>query len=130
MPLRVMSSLWTTNALLGSGFGTTSIGQVSAPATQMPLSTRILATSMPMPGQPELKRSLLLIQRSPQPVLKNTASPSLMSSSDMPCAASAVSTCAGVISLPTSHACCGFTSIRWPRVKNGLTCSMPIFWSP
>ena len=37
------------------------------------------ATSRPMPGSPALKRSLSFIQSEPQPVLKKTASPDLMS---------------------------------------------------
>src|SRR5258708_4831811 len=50
-----------------------------------PLSMHHLATSRPMPGSPLLNLSLFLIHSLPQPVLKNTASPSLTSASCMFC---------------------------------------------
>ena len=85
-----------------------------------------------MPGSPLLYLSLFFIQSLPQPVLKNSASPSLMSSSFMFCFCMAARRSATVISWPTSIGApfTASTSNRWPRVKIGLQFSMPSFFRP
>src|SRR5262252_4993568 len=83
MPCLVCSSEWHGKAMLLSGFGTTSTAQVSPPVRQRSLSMTQRATSSPIPGSPELKRSLFFIHHEPQPVLKKIASPGLISLSCM-----------------------------------------------
>src|SRR5207253_2293546 len=61
MPCLVCSSEWHGKARLLSGFGTTSTAQVSAPVRHKSLSMTQRATSSPIPGSPELKRSLFFI---------------------------------------------------------------------
>ncbi len=91
-----------------------------------------LAASRPIPGSPPLNLSLFFIQSLPQPVLKNTASPSLMSDSCMFCFCRAAFRSATVISCPASIIAPfrASRSNRWPRVKNGFTFSMPSFFMP
>lgn len=54
MPLLVSSWLCTGKARVGSGLGTTSTGQVSAPTRDTSFSIIQPATSKPMPGAPPL----------------------------------------------------------------------------
>src|SRR5829696_9452770 len=65
MPCFVCSSACTMKARFLSGFGTTSTAQVSAAVRARSFSTTQRATSRPMPGSPELKRSLFFIQSDP-----------------------------------------------------------------
>jgi hypothetical protein len=85
-----------------------------------------------MPGSPSLYRAPSLSHRLPQPVWKKMASPGRKVSSAISCRASAARTSESVISSPFAsiRPFSPAASISTPRVKKGLTCSMPSFLRP